>query len=299
MTTTMTTPTTSAPAISTTISSSSSSGRAEEKDAKEVSDEGTPDDDEKETEDLLEEDPLQLAARNFCKAAAAEQLLSSTDKFQVFAKRWKLKSESLEALTALPEDEADAIMKDYMPPRHTADVDMNFKAYLRKRQGIAEPTVASGLDEFCSRWREEILQGVIKDFEPPPGTFDLSSAVRDFAERRRFPDVKTEKVSSQSSRHRGHQKWKHRGDVSSEIREFTERWGLDDQCAVTLSRSSKEIQWHAIHNFAPRSEAKNPSSKFMAWLRFQQQNEQEKLQKGERLSTTLHIPRKRKRSHHR
>jgi len=224
---------------------------------------------------------------------------ASADPAQAFAQSWGLDDDAFQALCALPAGTKEAVMRDFNPPAGTLNISGKFKAFLRNQRSSGEgdssagfgdlgggdgsrkrawPTFSTGeVAAFVEKWKmdesaehtlmslpEDVLADVIREFNPPPGTWNPSGRLLAFVRTRLDKD----KVADPSLGGGVHDE-----SVSENVRAFAERWGLDGKSQAMLMNLSQDLLNTVMTSFEPDASTRNYNAKLASWVRFLQQSQ--------------------------
>jgi len=142
-------------------------------------------------------------------------------------------------------------------------------------QNHSWPTFSTGnVKAFVEKWHldesaeqtllglpEDVLADVMREFNPPPGTWNPSGRLNAFV-RARMPDSQADSNSYGGAA----------GGASDDptIRAFVDHWGLDGKSEEMLRGLSQDLLSTVISGFEPDATTRNRNAKLASWIRFLQ-----------------------------
>lgn len=146
----------------------------------------------------------------------------------------------------------------------------------------AWPTFSTGeLGAFVEKWKvdesaehtlhslpEDVLADVMRDFNPPPGTWNPSGRLHAFIRARMEKDKGADAFQATESY----------GAVAAGgddllVKGFVEKWGLDGKSEQLLQGLSQDMLHTIISSFEPDAATRNRNAKLASWVRFLQQSQ--------------------------
>jgi len=202
------------------------------------------------------------------------------DALRRFAETWRLDDPSVQMLKRLPEDVRSSVFSDFNPPGDTQNVNAKLHAFVKKRfeklglaflPGVAaappRPSAgrrAAAIDPvrtFVERWgcdtqcdstlrqlHPDHQAVVIRDFNPPSGTFNINGKLNSFMRS----------IASRNS------------TAGTPLESFAQHWGIDDDAIQTLQSLPDALQNEVMAEFDPPAGTMNVSGKLSAFIRSKQ-----------------------------
>mmetsp|Transcript_126846 Transcript_126846/g.317001 ORF Transcript_126846/g.317001 Transcript_126846/m.317001 type:complete len:211 (-) Transcript_126846:53-685(-) len=200
-------------------------------------------------------------------------------------------------------------MREFNPPPGTLNASGKLKAFIRHRSsseggsdsGLGElsggcgggdpsrkrswPTFSTGeVQAFVEKWRvdesaehmlvslpEDILADVMKEFNPPPGTWNPSGRLQAFVKARIERDKAPE--PHQTNIYATLTGGSHDEGTNVAVRSFIERWRLDSKSEAMLMGLTQDLLTTVIASFEPDAATRNRNAKLASWVRFLQSSQ--------------------------
>lgn len=206
---------------------------------------------------------------------------------QQFAQTWSLDESAVLMLRKLPPDICAGVLADFNPPAETQNVNAKLSAFVRGRMekvGLPVPSVSGGpvttvvspaaapllrqprqpadpVRAFVARWgcdaqcestlrqlQPEHQAMVMREFDPPPGTYNVSGKLSSFVRS---------VVSRDSAQHA----------PADPTQSFALHWGLDAEALQSLRSLPEDLQAKVMAEFSPPAGTLNVSGKLSAFIR--------------------------------
>jgi len=244
---------------------------------------------------------------------------ASADPAEAFAVTWGLDDDAYQVLNALPAGTKEAVMREFNPPPGTLNASGKLKAFIRHRaasggEGGGDggrggelggdgsrkrswPTFSTGeVATFVEKWRldesaehtlmslpEDVLADVIKEFNPPPGTWNPSGRLHSFVKARMEKSARMDGMAQEGATNPytvgdSYSALAIAGGSHDEatlltVRAFIEKWGLDNKSEEMLLNLSQELLATVVASFEPDAATRNRNAKLASWVRFLQQSQ--------------------------
>eukprot|EP00931_Biecheleriopsis_adriatica_P074170 TRINITY_DN4828_c0_g1_i1.p1 TRINITY_DN4828_c0_g1~~TRINITY_DN4828_c0_g1_i1.p1 ORF type:complete len:893 (-),score=205.72 TRINITY_DN4828_c0_g1_i1:72-2750(-) len=195
---------------------------------------------------------------------------SSWSALDEFAQNWNLDQEAWNCLKCLDEETLQKVMAEFQPRAGTADVSAKLVRYVaglfRKKASQANwsALVAAALEEFAQQWNldqeawnclqsldEEVAQKVMTEFQPKPGTTDVSAKLIRYA-------------TSMRHKHGSHANW-------TALDDFAQKWSLDQEAWNCLKSLDDGVLQKVMADFQPKPGTADVSAKLIRFATSRQQ----------------------------
>eukprot|EP00928_Gymnodinium_smaydae_P053153 TRINITY_DN37208_c0_g1_i1.p1 TRINITY_DN37208_c0_g1~~TRINITY_DN37208_c0_g1_i1.p1 ORF type:complete len:741 (-),score=182.96 TRINITY_DN37208_c0_g1_i1:78-2300(-) len=204
-----------------------------------------------------------------------------------FAEHYRLDSRAFQNIADLPPEIQDAVLNNFAPPPDSPNVSallMSFVKSLRSRHrsaagggGGAQRESQDPVQAFAERYgfdsrAMDLLQELtpeqrehaVAEFRPPEGWKPGSHAsalfmswIKSLRTRQRQEEIREERGVEDAA-------------VDEAMREFAERWGLDDFALDRLRELPPDLQDEVMADFNPSSASTNNSAIFMKYVKSKQ-----------------------------
>jgi len=192
-----------------------------------------------------------------------------------FSEKWGLDEGAVKLLEELDPAVCASVFAEFNPPPDTQNINARLQSFVKSRaRGASQSTRYDVISDFVAAWgldsvseallrglSSEVLDVVIQEFAPKPGTLNLSGKLTAFVrnvERRVHERGYSDRYSNGSYHHHASL------DV---IGRFVTQWGLDPVAEQALRELPASVQESVIGEFDPPPGTANPSGKLMAFIR--------------------------------